>query len=474
MNFVNIQQWGQKMNFTKSELSRAETLRARGLDDEKLISLIIDHERAHGAEPKRLRAEMYDKMNHTCRKYTDRMIRMRFDYDFTLDTEAFKKVMVCFLEKTPVFHSAFKSNFFNPYWRVMDYKIDDVTETVEQPDVEADILKFFEGSIPLESNLQLFCKIFLHSGKTTICFLLNHMCSDGGDLKRFLVYLCKNYSEYIESGNSRMEFPCGPRGYRAVYANFSFKDKIKSALLLTNPLSKEKHKLCLTPDSQTDKAVIVRRSIDKELFSAAKTSAKCLGASVNDMLSAAYLRAVYELAEIGSKDPLEISCAVNLRRHMKHPENTGMTNHTAFMVCAVPEMGESIADTLKFVAASTRKSKEDRFLGLHGLPLLDIGYKTMVYAQAQLVIRAVHSDANFVLSNVGEFKSGELALNGHEPVDCFMCGGAKQKPSVLPVVCTSGGNMSMAVCIRGNDEDKKILERLFDLIVKNIKMISEL
>lgn len=79
------------MNFTKSECSRAEVLRARGLEDEKLISLIIDHERTHGTEPKRLRAEMYDKMNHTCQKYTDRMIRMRFDYDFTLDTEVFKK-----------------------------------------------------------------------------------------------------------------------------------------------------------------------------------------------------------------------------------------------------------------------------------------------------------------------------------------------------------------------------------------------
>lgn len=462
------------MNFTKSECSRAEALCARGFDDEKLISLIIDHERTHGTEPKRLRAEMYDKMNHTCRKYTDRMIRMRFDYDFTLDTEVFKKVMLCFFEKTPVFHSAFKSNFFNPYWRVMDYRIDEAIETVEKPDVEADILEFFESSIPLENNIQLLCKIFLHSGKTTICFLLNHMCSDGGDLKRFLISLCKNYSEYIANCDSNMEFASGSRGYRAVYADFSFKDKIRAAMLLTNPLSKEKHKLCLTPDSQTDKAIIVRRNIDKELFSAAKTASKRLGASVNDMLSAAYLNAVYELAGIDSKEPLELSCAVNLRRHMKHPENTGMTNHTAFMVCAVPERGESIADTLKFVTESTRKSKEDRFLGLHGLPLLDIGYKTMIYAQAQLVVRAVHSDANFVLSNVGEFKAGELALDGHEPVDCFMCGGAKQKPSVLPVVCTSGGNLSMAVCIHGNDTDKEILERLFDLIAENIKQIAEL
>lgn len=388
--------------------------------------------------------------------------------------KSLKKVMLYFFEKTPVFHSAFKSNFFNPYWRVMDYRIDEAIETVEKPDVEADIPEFFESSIPLENNIQLLCKIFLHSGKTTICFLLNHMCSDGGDLKRFLISLCKNYSEYIENDDSNMEFASGSCGYRAVHADFSFKDKIRAAMLLTNPLSKEKHKLCLTPDSQTDRAIIVRRNIDKELFSAAKTAVKRLGASVNDMLSAAYLNAVYELAGIDSKEPLELSCAVNLRRHMKHPENTGMTNHTAFMVCAVPERGESIADTLKFVTESTRKSKEDRFLGLHGLPLLDIGYKTMIYAQAQLVVRAVHSDANFVLSNVGEFKSGELALNGHEPVDCFMCGGAKQKPSVLPVVCTSGGNLSMAICIHGNGKDKEILERLFDLIAENIKQIAEL
>lgn len=50
-------------------------------------------------------------------------------------------------------------------------------------------------------------------------------------------------------------------------------------------------------------------------------------------------------------------------------------------------MGEDLKDTLSIVSAKTKELKEDEFMGLHGLPLLNIGYKTMIYLQAEPVVK---------------------------------------------------------------------------------------
>ena len=63
------------------------------------------------------------------------------------------------------------------------------------------------------------------------------------------------------------------------------------------------------------------------------------------------------------------------------------------------------------------------------------------------------------------------ALCGHEPVDGFMSGAVKYKPFVLLSVTSMRNEMTFSMCVRGNDEDKRIVERFFDLLEKNIGVL---
>lgn len=453
-------------------LERAETLRRRGLNDERVLEALLASE--HGQrEPILLKAEVFDKMNHTCRRFTDGMTRMRFDYDFVVDIEALRTVMLCLLERVPVLHSSFSANFFNPFWHVRDYRIEDVVTSEHTSDPNA-ADRFMLSSIDHRAPVQIRCHAVISGGKTAVCFLINHMCADGGDLMRIMRAVCKNYTNYVERSLPPVNFPTGKRNFSRLYGDFTAADKIRAALLFSNPTSKDKNRLPLTKPCEDDGTEIIRHKIPSKLFSAAREAGKKYGASANDVATAACFYARYKTEGIDPNAPLEISCAVNLRRHMLSPEETGITNYTAFMNCSVPRRGDSMEELLKSVAESNNKNKDDKFLALHGLSLLAIAYNTMIYIQAEHIIRFLRKDTGFVFSNVGAFKTEDLAVCGHTPYDSFMCGGAKNKPCIVLVGCTVNGDFYLTTCIRGTQEDRKIIERLLSEAEKGFELIAEL
>ena len=424
---------------------------------------------------RKLNAELWDKMHYLFRDFNDRMVHVELHYDYEINIDALKTVLVCFFEKAPVLHSSFTDNRIHPYWTVKDYNIDDIltVKDVSEEALEQEVNDFLVQYIPPEADIQMKVAVFRHGGKSVLCVVENHMCMDGGDLKYFMKALCKNYNDYIEKGISPVELRTGTRSYESVYEDFSSGEKRMAKNLYKNINSKDNHGFPFTPDSIKDKSFIAKRKIPASKFDEIRATGKKHGATINDMLLTAYFYALYELAEFDKSESVSISCAVDLRRHIKDNSDQGITNHTAWMQCRVPERGESFFDTLKYVVESSNKFKEDRFIGLHGLPLLSFGYKILPLAASEEVIKIGYANPLLAMSNIGILEVDKLSLEGNEPTDGFMSGAVKYKPYALLSVTSVRKELTISMCVRGNDEDRKTVEKFFDLIVKSIDMLTE-
>lgn len=421
---------------------------------------------------KRLNAELWDKMHYLFRDFNDRMVHVELHYDFEIDLEILKTVIICFLEKAPVLHSSFVDNKIRTYWKVNDYSIDDVL-TVDRPEnLQQAIDEFLTQYIPPEDKLQIRFAVFYYEGKSVLLVVENHMCMDGGDLKYFMKALCKNYTDYAENKISPIELKNGSRSYDKVYEDFSQTEQRMAQNLYKNVCAKDDHKFPLTEENIKDRSFIAKRKIDAERFAKLRKAGKKLGATVNDTLTAAYFYSLYELAGYDRNDSVTISCAIDLRRHMKDTSETGITNQTAFMQCNIPRLGDDIFETLEYTKKSVEKFKNDKFMGLYGLPLLKLGYSIMPQAASEQVIKIGYSNPLLAMSNIGILEQDKLSLCGHEPFDGFMTGAVKYKPYVLLSATSLGGVLTLSMCVRGNDEDKKIVSRFFDLMEKNIDVIS--
>lgn len=420
---------------------------------------------------RKLNAELWDKMHYLFREFNDRMVHVELNYDFVLDIDALKTVIICAFEKVPVLHSKFVDKKISTHWEVMPYDIDEVLSVSEPENLQEAVDDFLTQYIPPESHIQMKFALFIKDGKSTLCMIENHMCMDGGDLKYFLKSFCENYTNYVEKGISPIEYRTGSRAYTDVYSGFSKMESGVAQRLFKNINARDNHKFPLTNDNIRDTSFIARKKFSEDVLAKLKVKGKELGATINEMLLTAYFYSVYELADFPLSDQVMISSAIDLRRHMDNVDDKGFTNHTAWMQCAIPQRGRDIFETVQYVVRSSNRFKKDKFMGLYGLPLLNFGYSILPHAASEEIIKIGYSNPYMSMSNIGVLNGQHFSLSGHEPVDAFMSGAVKYKPFVLLTATTYKNIITLSMCVRGNDKDKEIVNKFFDLMEKNINTL---
>ena len=420
---------------------------------------------------RRLEAELWDKMHYLFRDFNDRMVHVELNYDFIPDIEALKTVIICAFEKVPVLHSKFVDNKLWTHWEIQPYNIDDVFSVSYPDDIRNAVDEFLTRYIAPTENIQMKIALFIKDGKSTLCMIENHMCMDGGDLKYFLQEFCENYSRYVSDGVSPVNFRTGSRAYDDVYSGFSKTEAGVARRLFKNINARDDHRFPLTKDNIRDKSFIARKQFSAETLEKLKLKGKELGATINELLLASYFYSVYELAGYPESDTVMISNAIDLRRHMESVDNKGFTNHTSWMQCAIPERGKDIFETVNYVVKSSNNFKKDKFMGLYGLPLLNFGYNFLPHGVSEEIIKIGYSNPLMAMSNIGILNGQHFALCGNEPTDAFMSGAVKYKPFVLLTATTYKKVITLSMCVRGNDEDKQIVKKFFDLMEKNINTL---
>ena len=412
-------------------------------------------------KPKKLKAELYDKVNHLCRRYMDRVARFYLCYDFVPDVKALQSAVLALYAQAPVFHSVFVAHPIKPYWRVQDFTVDDVLTVQQANDLQSAAIAFLEQPVAINDPSQM--KIaFIHNNKESIlAFRWNHMLMDGGGFKQFAADLCAAYNCFAAGKGEEATFCNGSRSYDKVYADMPHEQQKKAKRQIAGASVREKRTLPFTKTDGTEQTHIVVGCVPADVMQRAVAVAKQNGATVNDLMAAAYIAAVYALTG-NIESPLHLSCAVDLRRYMKNTQQIGYTNHTTFMYASVPQLGKTPLETLLAVSESNKKNKADPFLGLHGIPLLHFAYSSMVYLQADAIVKLFYSNANLALSNVGAVERYGFDLDGHPVTDALVAGGAKKKPCAAATALTCNGKLTISVCTNGNGKDVAMLQQFFN------------
>lgn len=424
--------------------------------------------------PSRLRGELWDNMHYLFRDVNDRMVHASFTYGFHIDPDVFLRTMDHILECVPVFHASFEVGFFRSHWKVHPRDVHKTVtfQEIADADLEEQQERFLADYIAPSEPQQLRIRVFYHGEKSTICLLVSHMCMDAGSLKYFLACLCRIYGQ-ISRGETPEKIKMGDRAYTAVYECFS-PEKRKGALRqLKNINEKDDSFFPLTPEAEGDRIMIIRRKLPAGMLPEMRAAAKRVGATINDLILTAYFESLYDLAGYARDRGLSISCAIDLRRHLSGPAKESITNHTAWMQCRTPGKGSTPAETLDAVRESVAGFKADPYMGLHGLPLIGTIYNVLPHAIAEFGIKVVYDNPPTSLSNIGQLDDASLRLLGNPPVDGFITGAVKYKPYVLLSACSLGDDLTIGMCIRGNEEDRAIVERFFDIFIKNTRLLVE-
>ena len=240
-----------------------------------------------------LKAEMWDKMQYLFRNYYDRTMHAVYFYDGTIDEKALAEVYDAVIKKIPVLHSTFHNNFIRPYWTVNeDYTSADYFELVETDDVWGYLDKFLGTEVCAQGKVQFSVKLIRSNGKDVLATVCNHMCFDGPDLKYFNSKIAETYTEYKKSGKLAPDIKTGTRSAEQVYSKMNEEDYKHAKSLYKNVSTVEnKHTFPFADNDGTERSRLVLRKLDKASFLAMKARGKAQGATINDIILAAYFRA---------------------------------------------------------------------------------------------------------------------------------------------------------------------------------------
>ncbi|MGI6213193.1 MAG: condensation domain-containing protein [Christensenellales bacterium] len=419
---------------------------------------------------RKIKAELWDKMQFMFRNYYDRMVHAYTVYDGILDKDIIKTVLIGFTELVPILHSRFVEHPIDPYWEEAPYSIEDILTVKESADIAKDADSFLTQTIPYDNNVQYKVALFYHEGKTHLSMIVNHMCFDGGDFKYFLAMLAANYNN-LANGINKIEIKTGSRSYDKVYTGLSKSEqRIAEKLYKNISAVKDEKQFPFTAPDAADKNMICNRKIAKEVFEKARLIAKGFDATANDLLLAVYVSALYDIGKFDVNSSLTIPCMVDLRRHISDGGlSTGLTNHTGFMQCGVNCKGRNINETLINVIKSVNKSKRDKYIGLYSLPLLNLAYTIFPYKLSEFAISKGYSNPLIGMSNIGVLNPKLLSFKDAHLVDGFITGAVKYKPYMQLAVTTLDGAATLTIAIKGNAKDAEIAENFFDIIEGNFK-----
>ena len=413
--------------------------------------------------------ELWDRMHYVFCNFTDRMVHSCLKYDTPVDVEVLKDAMDDLYQAYPLVHSQFVVNPIKPFWKECSYDRNELVEVHQvSGDVDAEAEAFLTQEIPLMNKRQFKCAVVTNGTEWVVCFVGNHMCMDGNSLSHAVTTVISHYNDRLNGKTPTAKFRRGTRSYDAIYNDMKPEDVKAAKKLFSNASPSDKHVITLTPDREGDKTFFVKKTVPAEEFAAIRAAAKAQNATVNDFMAAAYIRALYQTEQFDPEQPFIVSSAIDLRgRYVKDQNSHGYTNHSTFMPISVPRMGKDMHETLDYVHQCSTELKNDPYLGLYSLPLLNIAFNYLPHFIGNTLVNLGFSYANTSMSNIGLMRPEEYALDGHAPVDAFMTGAAKWKPYIHLSMTTYQGAATFMFVERGNQKDYELLTALMDRIYQN-------
>ena len=278
-------------------------------------------------------------------------------FDARLDPALLDRALRLLLVAEPILAYAFDPDLKRPMWRRVEH-LDQIpllyVRDSSAPD--ADAAAFVATRMDPTAGLGIAAMLLRGTEGDTLAVRVSHVTMDGGGLKEALYLLANIYQRLHEDPGWAPEPNTGALRHATTDAGLLEKLRL---------LSKSKFEILPESDwhgpdiSETGPARYVRATVEPDVLKRAAALGRPVGATVNDILVAAYYRTLFRVLgpAPGSRTPLMMT--VDLRKHLPPGTRVALANLSSTWTIRVPPVdSEDFDATLARVVEATREWKE--------------------------------------------------------------------------------------------------------------------
>ena len=407
-----------------------------------------------------------EKMQYIVHPFNDNTIRFVLHYPSRLQAETLRQASFALAGSVDVLHASFVADKRRAGWQINDICPEDCFTCIAAADPITTALAQALQPIEASSPAQMRCILVEGAQDCAVVLLVSHLCVDGSDGKYLLHKLCEAYHLALETGScTGLTVKNGSRAVEQVYSHLTRQERFR---LLRDPRTGIRCEFPF-PAAEEGKPRVLWRHIPAREMSAARQQAKHLGATVNDLLLTACYYAYAETADIPAHTPISVMSMMDLRRHCEGGDSQGLCNLTGGLCTALPKgLEATFSETLAALSQQTRRSKEDPFAGLYGMPLLHGAANKLPVGLLLSAASHLYGSMSVGMTNVGSIDCRALQMGGAVPDAGWFGGPVKHKPGVQISAASFDGQCALGIWGYAADSDLPALYLLLDRMVEHI------
>jgi len=300
---------------------------------------------------------------------SDNQNRVILRMDGRLDAVRMRRASRLLLDAEPLLGCRFVERWWRPYWeRLPNLDEVEICPVVETETVQEAVTRFLLGANDPTVGPQIQTCI-VRGEFDTIVFRINHEVTDVGAAKELLVLLLSIYDQlardpaYRPAPNLK-----GSRSMRQVSRRLTFLEKLKVIRRAYRDwrLRRVPPGDWYFPSSNAppEGGRIAIRRIDPATFAPVHSFCRQHGFSINDVLIAAFCRALFDIIKPEPGIPLRLRMTADQRRLLPSGMGEGISNLSGgYVLRLIGGLGDTLEETARRVQKEIDSLKKD-FLGL--------------------------------------------------------------------------------------------------------------
>lgn len=416
----------------------------------------------------RFTGEIFDKLQFLFEAYgfNDHQLHCVMKFDNKIQQNIIKKALTLMFKVVPILGSAFVEDKSEPYWEKVE--VSSFKDILTIVDNEEDFNKFITSRTNEFTGPQMRACV-LSSKRDSLAIIMNHMICDAAGFKEYLYLLSDLYSKLIKNFNYSPEHAFdGDRSLKRINGEFSLKDKVNVLVFQNKESNKPSDYKFPFSQGKEVNPFIVTNKISRIRFLAIKEYCKKYKVTINDVVLAAYYRAMYKKLDLDNSSELNITIMVDMRRNLKYKNIDAICNLAS---TAITNIDYDINDNFNATVIKVNTDmnlKKTKFIGFNGFVKLSLIFSIFKYNRIKNTMKKLFRNPLIAMTNIGILDSQKLSFEGITIDEAFMCGSIKYKPYFQVALTSFKDCITFSTNLYGNSEDKKIIENFLDLFVSEL------
>lgn len=413
--------------------------------------------------PEQFQATGTDVAVSITRAVTQHRIGCALVFDGRLDPDRLRRAVRLSLDAEPILGCSYQTGAYRAVWRRLEDLDDAVPFSMLESDDPVGATTAFQAAQVDDAGPQAAVSLVRSAERDHLAIKLSHVLADGQAAKQYAYLLAHIYTK-LGADPSYSPKPNTARRptARDVWDNLTPEQR-KSA---KNGKSWARPTWEIPTRAHTGKRLTYRTTVfEPPSFFALKEYGKQRGATVNDMLLAAFFRASVRAFDPPSGVPLSLMCTVDHRRYLTNADRLPIANISISGSLDIERAdGEDFDDTLRRVRERMAAWAETCYgagPALNAEKMTVLGYgitKRLVGAALKMAARSGKTYA--YLTNIGILDEARLGFDGCVPVAAHMFGPAAIGASVVQTVSTYRSALAICMGFCEADCDAAMIERV--------------